>query len=122
MNFGHETGRKTRPSSGPNSVLGGRRALQGDSGGLGLGYVDINSVSFGGYPETELSQHNPVRDHQKHPVPGGEIKRDQEIGITAIQPEPAQAARFIHFRVTFNFLTLYLVVTNALELLECPET
>ena len=30
---------------------------------LGLGYVDINSVSFGGYPETELSQHNPVRDH-----------------------------------------------------------
>ena len=42
--------------------------LQGDSGGLGLGYVDINSVSFGGYPETELSQHNPVRDHQNHPV------------------------------------------------------
>ena len=24
--------------------------VQGDSGGLGLGYVDINSVSFGGYP------------------------------------------------------------------------
>ena len=42
--------------------------VQGDSGGLGLGYVDINSVSFGGYPETELSQHNPVRDHQNHPV------------------------------------------------------
>ena len=36
--------------------------IQGDSGGLGLGYVDINSVSFGGYPETELSQHNPVRE------------------------------------------------------------
>ena len=30
-------------------------SIQGDSGGLGLGYVDINSVSFGGYPETELS-------------------------------------------------------------------
>ena len=42
--------------------------LQGDSGGLGLGYVDISSVSFRGYPETELSQHNPVRDHQNHPV------------------------------------------------------
>ena len=42
--------------------------VQGESGGLGLGYVDINSVSFGGYPETELSQHNPVRDHQTHPV------------------------------------------------------
>ena len=52
-------------------------SIQGDSGGLGLGYVDINSVSFRGYPETELSQHNPVRDHQNHPVepsiiPGGE--------------------------------------------------
>ena len=34
-----------------------RVTLQGDSGGLGLGYVDINFVSFGGYPETELSQH-----------------------------------------------------------------
>ena len=45
--------------------------VQGDSGGLGLGYVDINSVSFGGYPETELSQHNPVRDHQNHPVEEG---------------------------------------------------
>ena len=44
--------------------------VQGDSGGLGLGYVDINSVSFRGYPETELSQHNPVRDHQTHPVEG----------------------------------------------------
>ena len=42
--------------------------IQGDSGGLGLGYVDINSVSFGGYPEPELSQHNSVRDHQNHPV------------------------------------------------------
>ena len=42
--------------------------VQGDSGGLGLGYVDINSVSFGDYPQTELSQHNPVRDHQTHPV------------------------------------------------------
>ena len=42
--------------------------VQGESGGLGLGYVDINSVSFGGYPETELSQHNPFRDHQTHPV------------------------------------------------------
>ena len=45
--------------------------VQGESGGLGLGYVDINSVSFGGYPETELSQHNPVRDHQNHPVEEG---------------------------------------------------
>ena len=27
--------------------------VQGESGGLGLGYVDINSVSFRGYPETE---------------------------------------------------------------------
>ena len=27
-----------------------------------------------------------------HPVPGGEIKRDLEIGKTAIQPEPAQTA------------------------------
>ena len=44
--------------------------VQGESGGLGLGYVDINSVSFGGYPETELSQHNPVQDHQNHPVDG----------------------------------------------------
>ena len=26
------------------------------------------------------------------PVPGGEIKRDPEIGKTAIQPEPAQTA------------------------------
>ena len=43
-------------------------SVQGDSGALGLGYVDINSVSFGGYPETELSQHNPVRDHQNHPI------------------------------------------------------
>ena len=43
-------------------------SVQGESGGLRLGYVDINSVSFGGYPETELSQHNPVRDHQTHPV------------------------------------------------------
>ena len=46
----------------------GARAVQGESGGLGLGYVDINSISFGGYPEMELSQHNPVRDHQTHPV------------------------------------------------------
>ena len=42
--------------------------VQGDSGGLGVGYVDINSVSIRGYTETELSQHNPVRDHQNHPV------------------------------------------------------
>ena len=42
--------------------------LQGDSGGLGLGYVDINSVSLGGYPETELSQHNPVREQMGHPI------------------------------------------------------
>ena len=27
-----------------------------------------------------------------HPIPGGEIKRDPEIGKTAIQPEPAQTA------------------------------
>ena len=50
--------------------------LQGDSGGLGLGYVDINSISFGGYPETELSQHNPVRDHQNHPVHQLRLKFD----------------------------------------------
>ena len=43
-------------------------SVQGDSGGLGLGYVDINSVSFGGYPETELSQHNPVCEQMGHPV------------------------------------------------------
>ena len=42
--------------------------VQGDSGGLGLGYVDINSVSLGGYPETELSQHNPVLKQMGHPV------------------------------------------------------
>ena len=41
-------------------------SLQGDSGGLG--YVDINSVSFRGYPETMLSQHNPVREQMGHPV------------------------------------------------------
>ena len=51
-----------------NGAIGEKITVQGDSGGLGLGYVDINSVSFGGYPETELSQHNPVRDHQNHPV------------------------------------------------------
>lgn len=45
-----------------------RIRLQGDSGGLGLGYININSISFRGYPETELSQHNPIRDHQNHPV------------------------------------------------------
>ena len=50
------------------NLLVDSRLLQGESGGLGLGYVDINSVSFGGYPDTELSQHNPVRDHQNHPV------------------------------------------------------
>ena len=42
--------------------------VQGESGGLGLGYVDINSVSFGGYPETELSQQNQVREEMGHPV------------------------------------------------------
>ena len=55
-----------------NSIRSGARrrrgTVQGESGGLGLGYVDINSISFRGYPETELSQHNPVRDHQTHPV------------------------------------------------------
>ena len=34
-------------------------------------------------------------------VPGGEIKRDPDIGKSAIQPEPAQTA-------DFNFLTLYI--------------
>ena len=51
-----------------NGAVGESITVQGDSGGLGLGYVDINSVSFRGYPETELSQHTPVRDHQTHPV------------------------------------------------------
>ena len=32
--------------------------LQGESGGLRLGYDDINSVSFGGYPETEPDSEN----------------------------------------------------------------
>ena len=30
--------------------------------------ADIKSVSFGGYLETELSQHNPVRKQFGHPV------------------------------------------------------
>ena len=36
--------------------------LHGDPFARRLGYIDINSISFGGYPETELSQHNPVRE------------------------------------------------------------
>ena len=28
--------------------------VQGDPSAHGLGYVDINSVSYGGYPETKL--------------------------------------------------------------------
>ena len=51
--------------SGTKEIL---EALEGDPSACGLGYVDINSVSFGGYPETELSQHNQVRDQQTHPV------------------------------------------------------
>ena len=31
--------------------------LQGDPSARRLGYADINSVSLGVYPETELSQH-----------------------------------------------------------------
>ena len=42
--------------------------LQGDPSACGLGYVDINSVSFGSYPVTELSQHNPLGEQMGHPV------------------------------------------------------
>ena len=44
------------------------KLLQGDPSAHGLGYVDINTVSFGGYPETELSHHNPVPKLIGHPV------------------------------------------------------
>ena len=46
--------------------------VQGDSSACGLGYVDINSVSFRGYPKTELSQHNAVcvREQMGHPAHG----------------------------------------------------
>ena len=43
-------------------------------------------------------------------LPGGEIKRDPEIGKTAMQPEPAQTA---DLSVTFNFLTLYINSTTS---------
>ena len=51
--------------------------LQGGPSACGLGYVDINSVSFEGSPEMELSQHNPVREQMGHPVEGGEVERGQ---------------------------------------------
>ena len=51
------------------------RHIQGDPSARGLGYVDINSVSFGGYPETDLSQHNPVHEQMGHPAQGDKSKR-----------------------------------------------
>ena len=42
--------------------------VQGGPSALGKKYVDINYVSFGGHPETDLSQHNPVREQMDHPV------------------------------------------------------
>ena len=45
-----------------------QKHIQGDPSARGLGYVDINSISLGGYPEAELSQHNPVREQMCHPV------------------------------------------------------
>ena len=42
--------------------------VQGDPSSCRLGYVDINSVSFRGYPQMEWSQHNPVRKQMGHPV------------------------------------------------------
>ena len=45
-----------------------RKSVQGGPSALGKKYVDINYVSFGGHPETDLSQHNPVREQMDHPV------------------------------------------------------
>ena len=45
-----------------------RNIVQGDPSARGLGCVNINYVSFGGHPETDLSQHNPVREQMDHPV------------------------------------------------------
>ena len=45
-----------------------RLQVQGGPSARGLGYVDINSVSFSGYLETELSQQNTFRKQMGHPV------------------------------------------------------
>ena len=71
--------------------------LQGDSGGLGLGYVDINSVSFGGYPETELSQHNPVRDHQNHPVVPRLVEHDCSYPVPKSEALDLTGHPVVHF-------------------------
>ena len=42
--------------------------LQGNPSTRGLGYADISSVSFGGYPETELS--GCTANHDKNLFPG----------------------------------------------------
>ena len=55
----------SRRTKSPRAFIG---RLQGDPSVRGLGYVDIKSVSFGGYLETELSQHNPARKQMGHPV------------------------------------------------------
>ena len=47
----------------------------------GLGYVDVNFVSFRGYTETELSQHNPFREQMGHPVemPRDAVQNDKSL-------------------------------------------
>ena len=62
---GRNMGYSSRRSKSPRVFIG---RLQGDPSARGLGYVDIKSVSFGGYLETKLIQHNPVRKQMGHPV------------------------------------------------------
>ena len=64
---GRNMGYSSRRTKSPRVFIG---RLEGDPSAHGLGYVDIKSVSFGGYLETKLSQHTPVRKQMGHPVPG----------------------------------------------------
>ena len=52
----------------PGQSINAPEIVQGDPSAHGLGYVEINSFSLGVYPETELSQHNPVREQMGHPL------------------------------------------------------
>ena len=45
-----------------------QKDIPGGPSARGLGYIDISSVSYWVYPETELSQYNPVRKQMGHPV------------------------------------------------------
>lgn len=80
----------------------GKREIQGGPSARRLGYVDINSVSFGGYPEMQLSQHNPVREQIGHPVERDSIQISAcQSGLSRTPHSHPSTSLATHCTVTF---------------------